>query len=102
MAKTMKFFERMLTVFLDRHIPDSTSAKPRFMKKTSAAVSSTQTVSRATVSSSAVFAWAFEAKARNATSRVAKRNVCRERRFIVSPGGNVAGVCLNDVKTRRA
>ena len=55
MAKTMKFFERMLTVFFDRHIPDSTSAKPRFMKNTSDAVNSTQIVSSAIVSSSGVF-----------------------------------------------
>ena len=59
MAKTMKFFERMLTVFLARQNPDSTSAKPRFMKNTSAAVRTTQTVSRATVSSSGVFAAAL-------------------------------------------
>ncbi len=39
MAKTMKFFERMLTVFFDRQNPDSTSANPRFMKNTRDAVS---------------------------------------------------------------
>ena len=54
MANTMKFLERMLTVFLARQKPDSTSAKPRFMKNTSDAVISTQTVSRAMVSSSGV------------------------------------------------
>ena len=58
----MKFFERMLTVFFERQKPDSTSAKPRFMKNTSDAVSTTQMVSSATVNSSGVFAaWAFEA-----------------------------------------
>ena len=62
MAKTMKFFERMLTVFLARQNPDSTSAKPRFMKNTRDAVSTTQMVSSATVSSSAVFACAFGGK----------------------------------------
>jgi len=38
MAKTMKFFERMFTVFFARQKPDSTSANARFMKSTSAAV----------------------------------------------------------------
>ena len=37
----------MFTQFLERHRPDSTQANPAFMKKTSAAVSSTQTVSSA-------------------------------------------------------
>src|SRR5690349_13729056 len=55
----MKFFERMLTVFLLRHIPDSTSAKPRFMKNTSDAVNTTQIVSSAIVNSSGVFAAAL-------------------------------------------
>ena len=48
MAKTMKFFARMLTVFLARHKPDSTMANPRFMKNTRNAVNSTQTVSTPT------------------------------------------------------
>jgi hypothetical protein len=54
MAKTMKFFERILTVFLARQNPDSTSAKPRFMKNTRAAVSKTQTVSIPTFRSAGV------------------------------------------------
>src|SRR5690348_16082433 len=45
----MKFLERMLTQFFWRHIPDSTDAKPRFIKNTSIAVTSTQTVSAATL-----------------------------------------------------
>ena len=81
----MKFFERMLTVFLDRQKPDSTSAKPRFMKNTSEAVSTTQIVSRATVSSSAVLACAFEAKARPAASISAVAYLCRLPSVIVSP-----------------
>ena len=44
-AKTMKFLERMLTVFLDRAKPASTLAKPRFMKKTSIAARNTHKVS---------------------------------------------------------
>ena len=54
MANTMKFFDRMLTVFFDRHIADSTSAKPRFMKNTSAAVSNTHIVSIPTLRSAGV------------------------------------------------
>ena len=45
----MKFFERMLTQFFARHMPDSTQAKPRFMKNTSMPVTSTQTVSAPTL-----------------------------------------------------
>ena len=68
----MKFLERMLTVFFDRQKPDSTSAKPRFMKNTSEAVSTTQMVSSATVSSSGVFAaWAFVATPRPSRSKAA-------------------------------
>ena len=48
MANTMKFFARMLTAFLARHNPDSTMAKPRFMKKTRNAVNSTHAVSTPT------------------------------------------------------
>ena len=44
-ANTMKFFERMFTAFFARHMPDSTRAKPRFMKNTSMPVTSTHTVS---------------------------------------------------------
>lgn len=33
-AKTIKFLERMLTVFFARANPASTLAKPRFIKKT--------------------------------------------------------------------
>ena len=50
-AKTMKFFERMLTQFFARHMPDSTQAKPRFMKNTSMAVTITHIVSAATFKS---------------------------------------------------
>src|SRR5438477_3491113 len=53
-AKTMKFFDRMLTAFFTRHMPDSTVANPRFMKKTSMPVTSTQTVSAITLSSAFV------------------------------------------------
>ena len=73
MAKTMKFFDKMLTVFLLLQNPDSTNAKPRFMKKTREAVSTTQMVSNAIVSSSAVLAWAVEAHARHATSMRAEQ-----------------------------
>ena len=41
----MKFFARMLLVFLARHRPLSTSAKPAFIQNTSIAVTSTHTVS---------------------------------------------------------
>ena len=44
-ANTMKFLERMLTVFFARAKPASTQAKPRFMKKTRMAASSTHKVS---------------------------------------------------------
>ena len=60
----MKFFERMLTVFLLRQKPDSTSAKPRFMKNTSAAVINTQTVSAAIFRSPGVCARAGAAPSR--------------------------------------
>src|SRR3990172_1194578 len=50
-AKTMKFFDKMLTQFLARQNPDSTQAKPRFMKNTSIAVINTQTVSIPTLRS---------------------------------------------------
>src|SRR5688572_20275645 len=46
-ANTMKFFDRMLTQFFARHMPDSTQAKPKFMKNTRNAVINTQTVSAA-------------------------------------------------------
>ena len=48
MAKTMKFFARMFTVFFARHSPLSTIAKPVFMKNTSIAAIRTQTVSSPT------------------------------------------------------
>src|SRR5580765_3969373 len=48
-ANTMKFLERMLTQFFARHIPDSTAAKPRFMKNTRNAVDITHTVSMPTL-----------------------------------------------------
>src|SRR5690349_1963440 len=44
-ANTMKFLDRMFTQFLARHMPDSTAAKPRFMKNTNMAVINTHTVS---------------------------------------------------------
>ena len=44
----MKFLARMFTVFFARHRPDSTMAKPRFMKNTRNPVSSTQKVSSMT------------------------------------------------------
>src|SRR5699024_3480552 len=43
-AKTIKFLDRMLTVFLARATPASTAAKPRFMKNTRIAASSTHKV----------------------------------------------------------
>src|SRR5262245_49169358 len=85
MAKTMKFLDRMLTVFFDRHIPDSTSAKPRFMKNTRDAVIRTHTVSSPMVSSSAVFAWAFDANVTPARNINAEHSFCRLPRFMVSP-----------------
>ena len=48
-AKTMKFFARMFTAFLAWHRPDSSSAKPAFMKNTRQAVTTTHKVSRATL-----------------------------------------------------
>src|SRR5688572_31373003 len=53
-ANTMKFFERILTQFLARHIPDSTQANPRFMKNTRNPVIITQTVSAITLRSAGV------------------------------------------------
>src|SRR5688572_20012319 len=50
-AKTIKFLERILTQFFARQNPDSTQAKPRFMKNTSMPVKSTQMVSIATLMS---------------------------------------------------
>jgi hypothetical protein len=47
-AKTMKFFDKMFTLFLARAKPLSTLAKPRFMKNTSIPVTRTQIVSRMT------------------------------------------------------
>src|SRR5699024_5626378 len=44
-ANTMKFLDRMLTVFLARAKPASTDANPRFMKNTRMAASSTHKVS---------------------------------------------------------
>ena len=48
MAKTMKFFERMLTAFLRRQSPVSRVAKPAFIQKTSIPVTITQMVSAMT------------------------------------------------------
>ena len=50
-AKTMKILERMLTVFFALAKPASTAAKPRFMKNTRIAASSTQNVSMIMVTS---------------------------------------------------
>ena len=47
-ANTIKFFARMFTAFFARHNPDSTMAKPRFIKKTRNAVKSTHAVSTPT------------------------------------------------------
>jgi len=44
-AKTIKFLDRILTAFFDLAIPDSTAAKPRFMKNTNTAANITQRVS---------------------------------------------------------
>jgi len=44
-AKTIKFFDRMFTVFFYLAKPDSTAAKPRFIKNTSRAANTTQRVS---------------------------------------------------------
>ena len=54
MAKTTKFFDRIMTAFLLRHRPASSRPKPAFMKNTRMAVTMTQTVSRATFSSAGV------------------------------------------------
>ena len=54
-ANTMKFLDRMFTQFFARHMPDSTQAKPRFMKNTSMPVTITQTVSAATFRSPVIF-----------------------------------------------
>ena len=48
-AKTMKFLDRMLTVFFALARPASTEANPRFMKNTRIAASRTQKVSIITV-----------------------------------------------------
>jgi hypothetical protein len=45
----MKFFARMLTVFFALARPDSTMAKPKFMKNTRKAATSTHRVSIATL-----------------------------------------------------
>ena len=44
-AKTMKFFDRMFTVFFDRAMPASREANPRFMKNTRTAARKTHKVS---------------------------------------------------------
>ncbi len=48
MANTIKFFAKMFTVFFTRHKPDSTMAKPKFMKNTKNAVTMTHIVSSPT------------------------------------------------------
>src|SRR5688572_8538530 len=48
-AKTTKFFDRMLTAFLTRQKPDSTSANPAFIQNTRNAAISVHTVSAATL-----------------------------------------------------
>jgi hypothetical protein len=87
----MKFLDRMLTVFLARQNPDSTSAKPRFMKKTSDAVNTTQIVSSAIVSSSAVFAWAVDAHPRHTAATRAEQRNWRLARCIRSPCDRPSG-----------
>src|SRR6188474_138632 len=57
-ANTMKFLDKMLTVFFARHMPDSTVAKPRFMKNTSMPVTMTHIVSAMILTSPAVSATA--------------------------------------------
>ena len=44
-ANTIKFFDRILTVFFDLANPASTLAKPRFIKKTRIAARKTHRVS---------------------------------------------------------
>ena len=44
-AKTMKFLERMFTVFFERARPASREAKPRFIKNTRTAANRTHKVS---------------------------------------------------------
>ena len=78
----MKFFERMLTVFLARQNPDSTSANPRFMKNTSDAVIKTHTVSMPTFNSAGV--WANAGVATNVISAPAAR-IPGNFLFIVPP-----------------
>ncbi len=68
----MKFFDRMLTVFLARQNPDSTSAKPRFMKNTSDAVISTHIVSIPTFSSAGVCAMAGVAPSMESSNPAAR------------------------------
>src|SRR3989338_2136091 len=58
-ANTMKFFDRMFVEFLTRQKPLSTHAKPRFMKKTSIAVTNTQIVSSATLTCGSMSASSF-------------------------------------------
>ena len=53
-AKTIKFLDRMLTVFLARAKPASTEAKPRFMKNTRMAARNTHRVSMIIVVSIAI------------------------------------------------
>jgi hypothetical protein len=85
MANTMKFFDRMLTVFLARQNPDSTRANPRFMKNTSDAVKSTQIVSRAIVSSSGVLAAASAFVPRHTATTAAREKVRRFNRLTLPP-----------------
>src|SRR6185437_11974510 len=54
-ANTIKFLERIFTQFFWRQKPDSTQAKPRFMKNTSMPVIIIQTVSAPTLSSFSLF-----------------------------------------------
>ena len=48
-ANTIKFLVRMLTAFLRRQNPDSTRAKPAFMKNTRNEAITTQRVSKPTL-----------------------------------------------------
>ena len=82
-AKTMKFFDRMLTQFFARQKPDSTQAKPRFMKNTSMPVTSTQTVSAMTLRSAAVGPEGTGAAA--CLRRACRKRSCRDRLAASSP-----------------
>src|SRR6185436_19088072 len=72
-AKTTKFLARMLTAFLRRQNPDSTSAKPAFIQNTRNAVIKTQIVSAMTLRS------AFEGTPSAAAARLGSRSALDPR-----------------------